>query len=236
VTSRWTCWQPYALNSSAYLSQSTSARNDCAANLKRMFETLEARRASYSARSSAAEYERMLRYARVIVQDEDVAAFRGNPDEFMAENAEWLLDVAHPGEKFVLWAHNFHVAATPGTVMGAYLRREHPGRKMVIFGFLFSHGGFNAINGTLRANTVGPWTDGNPFEDDFRAAGHPLMLLDLRDIRSTAAAHRFSGWSTIWLIGALFAPGNSYRQQLQLALNFDVILWIEEVTPSRLRP
>ena len=64
----------------------------------------------------------------------------------MAENVTWLLDQAGPDAKIVLWVHNGHVGMSDAEIsqsMGDYLRKQF-GNQMVVFGFLFYQGSFNA--------------------------------------------------------------------------------------------
>ena len=65
----------------------------------------------------------------------------------MAENVKWILDNEGPMSKIMLWAHNGHVSTFPdgaGETMGMTLRRMY-GKKMVVCGFSFDHGSFQAI-------------------------------------------------------------------------------------------
>lgn len=235
----WQCWNEYAFNSTSYTARSAQAKETCRTNLAQAHALIAGKRADYTARSSADEFEVILRYARVIQQDESVAANRGpDRDTLMAENIEWLADVAEPGEKLVLWAHNYHAGVATGlsgTTMGLTLRRAFPGREMVIFGFAFDRGSFNAINGgVLRANRVEPWTGG--VEDVLRQAGHPRMFVDLRNIVSTPARNYFSRANSHWMIGAVFSeanPGN-FRLTWLLSDAYDVLIWIADTTESRL--
>ncbi|HEY0139688.1 MAG TPA: erythromycin esterase family protein [Thermoanaerobaculia bacterium] len=232
------CWTPY-MRRSGYSSRPAAERTACTTSLAQLYAGLEAKRGDYVARSSAGEFEQHLRYARVIAQNQhrdslDTAGQRSaTRDRYMAENTEWLADVAHRGEKLVLWAHNYHVRTDLPQPMGAHLRARF-GRDLVVFGFVFDRGAFNAYSGgVLRANTVRSWNGGT--EEVLRSAGHARMFVDLRDIGSTAARSYFRGNRTLWQIGALFETEAGARVTTPLATAYDVIIWIEETTASRLR-
>lgn len=64
-------------------------------------------------------------YARVCRQWVDSRFFQGERDEFMAENMMIFLN-AHPEDKILLWAHNFHIANTTGEqkTMGGHLKTK----------------------------------------------------------------------------------------------------------------
>jgi erythromycin esterase len=237
LTALWTCWEPFAQSSSAWSSRPAAEKSACQSSLGQLHSTLQSRRADYSSRSSAAEFEVILRYARVMQQDEDAAAARGGPgrDRYMAENVEWLANVAQPGEKLVLWAHNFHVSVLSNVMMGWHLRRAFPGRQMVVFGFAFDRGSFNAYNGgILRANRVESPTAG--VEPTLRAVA-PRMIVDLRDIVSTDARGYFAQPQDHWMIGSVFqGNGSAYRNRASLAQSYDALIWIEDTTASRLLP
>jgi erythromycin esterase-like protein len=86
--------------------------------------------------------------------------FQGhNRDAHMAENLQMLAERGTQDGIF-LWAHNAHVATSPGA-MGAYLRRAY-GQAYYVIGFEFDQGSFlskslaGAITGTLRNYDVTP--------------------------------------------------------------------------------
>ncbi|MCX2476507.1 erythromycin esterase family protein [Pedobacter sp. MC2016-05] len=69
-------------------------------------------------------------YVRVCRQWIENRFFKGNRDEFMAENINIFLD-SHPKEKVFLWAHNFHVAnvnLNGQKTMGAFLKEKYEGQ------------------------------------------------------------------------------------------------------------
>lgn len=68
-------------------------------------------------------------------------------DQFMAENAAWMLDY-FKGKKVVVWAHNGHIANDPDLggngSLGHYLNLKI-GDNYTTIGFLFSRGTFTAV-------------------------------------------------------------------------------------------
>ncbi|HVG24915.1 MAG TPA: erythromycin esterase family protein [Thermoanaerobaculia bacterium] len=211
-------------------------RNACAAKVALAFTTLQSRRAEYAERSGAEEYEKHLRYARTIVQAEAIWSRRADRDELMAENVEWLADVAHPGEKLVLWAHNGHVSAESPFRMGSFLRTRF-GSDMVIFGFDFDRGAFTS-NGPTG---LGTWSiNEGPlegWEEYFREAHQPRFFLDLRNVWSRPAADYVHLPQRMWSIGSVWDPtnvGGRHRFNVAVANAYDVIIYIEVVTASRL--
>lgn len=229
------CIRPYTRPSN-YTPLPASIRNACAAQVVQGFNVFSGRRDEYVARSSAAEYENHLRYARVVVQAEATWSNRGNRDHFMAENTEWLADVAHPGEKLVLWAHNAHVAADGPFRMGTALRQRF-GRDMVVVGFDFDRGGFTSNGPTgLGPQKVdqGP-TDG--WEAFFRQAGKPRFILDLRNPWAPKAATYVRAQQNLWSIGSIWNPAaipTQHRWRVSLASAFDVMIYIETTTATKL--
>ena len=80
--------------------------------------------------------------ARVVLQCMQMRANQVSRDASMAANVKWILDQS-PKAKIVLWAHNFHVGTSAGS-MGSELRKMY-GDQMVVFGFSFNQGGFQAV-------------------------------------------------------------------------------------------
>jgi erythromycin esterase-like protein len=233
------CWTPY-MRRSGYSSRPAAETAACTQSLADLYNRIGAKRDDYIARSSADEFERIRQYARVVWQNQhrdslDLPGQRSaTRDLYMAENVKWLADVPHRGEKLVLWAHNYHVRTDLTQPMGAHLRPHFGPSGMVVFGFAFDRGSFNAYNGgVLRANTVRSWSGGA--EEVLRSARHPRMFVDLRDIGSTAAAGYFRANRTLWQIGALFETEAGARVATPVARAYDVLIWIEEVSASRLR-
>lgn len=221
-----------------YRALPAATRDACAASIQQNMDALAARREDYSARSSAEEFMNHLRYLRVIQQSESIWSGRGRRDDFMAENVEWLVEAAHPGEKAVLWAHNLHIAADHPTRMGYPLRHRF-GDEMVIAGFAFDRGSFNAFGpNRFGVYSTYPYPPGG-WEEYFREAGYARFVLDLRNpLRSPEAKTFLAQSRRMWAIGSVWMPDNmnNNRWGAQLSTAFDVIIYIESVTPTTIIP
>ena len=218
-----------------------ATRNACRQRVTSEYDAIVAARGTYVAASNAAAYERILRYARVVVQFEDFIGHARSVfdrDLYMAENAEWIAEMAYPGEKMMLWAHDFHIGTHSGYgTMGSYLRTHWAARYLPV-GFLFDFGDFNVVDGTtfkLETKHADPAPAGG-IEPYFRETFQPRLILDLRN-PPTAVASDLSAQRTTWFIGAVIGePVEENRVTISLNQWFDVAIWIERSTPSRLRP
>lgn len=180
--------------------------------------------------------------ARIVMQAMESRTGTASRDQSMAENVKWILE-QNPKAKVVLWAHNGHVATTGaggnGRSMGAYLREAY-GAEMVVLGFAFNRGSFQAIgmeNGrttTLRQHTVGP-ADSSSFDSALAAAGVPVFALDLRRPPPGAvAAWLDAAHGTRW-IGAVFNPDEPRNFMISVVPRrvFDAVLFVESTTAAR---
>jgi erythromycin esterase-like protein len=180
--------------------------------------------------------------ARVVMQAMELRTGTVSRDQSMAENIKWILD-ENPKAKIVLWAHNGHVAAAgAGGIarsMGAYLREEY-GTQMVVLGFAFNRGSFQAIgreNGrttTLRQHTVGP-ADSSSFDRALGAAGVPVFALDLRKPpQGAVSAWLDAAHGTRW-IGAVFSADEPRMFMASVVPRkvFDAVLFVDSTTAAR---
>lgn len=217
-----------------YQSLSTTAKNDCRTKVLAAYQMIESSRDAYIAASSASEYERMLRYTKVAVQFEDVAGHTPTSrDIWMAENAVWLVEVEHPGEKMMMWAHNYHIGRAGGLQMGTYFNAHFPDDHMA-FGFLFDHGDFNARDYTtriLQSKHVDPAHD-NGYDVVFRMANRPYFFLDMRKAPRSLLKDLFVTPYARYDIGALYPVP---RVKTPIGPEWDVVIWVAVSTPSRLR-
>ena len=176
-----------------------------------------------------------LQNARVVLQCMQSRANEVSRDASMAANVKWILDQS-PKAKIVLWAHNGHVMTAPRS-MGGELRRMY-GDQMVVFGFSFNQGGFQAVSSGgkgLHAFTVPPAPNAT-LDTTLATARIPLFALDLRTAPKT-------GPVADWLrqpqgtrsIGALYPEDNPYEFITKQVApeTFDTILFVETVTPAR---
>ena len=210
---------------------------------KAIVRHLEASREAYAKKGAASrDIEWVIQNARVVLQCVQMRANEVSRDRSMADNIKWILD-NNPGAKIVLWAHNGHVsAASAGSYepMGASLRKTF-GNQMVVFGFAFNQGSFQAVEESkrvLRDFTVPPAPVGSL--DATRAAtGISLFALDLSDAPKT-------GPVATWLsephktrsIGSMYSEDSAARFlfELKARQSFDAMLFVEKTTAARKNP
>ncbi len=208
---------------------------------KDVVRTLEANRAAY--RSSGAndrDIEWATRNAIVVLQGVQMRTNEVSRDRSMADNVKWILDQS-PGEKIVLWAHNGHVAAGGFGYesMGESLRKTY-GQQMVVFGFAFNQGGFQALNagGVLTRFTVAPAPAGS-LDAMLADADIPVLAIDWRGTPSR-------GVITEWInaphrtrtIGALYREdfADGFWANVPIRQTFDATLFVERTTSARANP
>ncbi len=203
---------------------------------------LEDSRNSYAQKGIAApELEWVIQNARVVLQCIQMNANEVQRDVSMAQNIKWILD-HNPNAKIVLWAHNGHVAKNfvwGYKTMGSALR-EMFGEQMVVFGFAFNQGSFQAIERGkgLRDFTISPAPAGS-LDATLAATGIPLLAIDLRKIPKGSPAET-------WLsqphksrnIGAMYATDmdNQFLIDLKAPDSFDVLLFVDKTTAARKNP
>jgi erythromycin esterase len=235
-----------------------AARAKTSANVAEALKLLDARRAALLQVMTPKEYRRIRQCAAVVVQHSRLRAATGSVefsnvrDEAMAENVKWLVEEAFPNEKIVLWAHNGHVAASPGgkaeVPMGRHLRRMF-GEQMRILGFAFDRGEIGHTHMTRRGEDPGgatlvkvPPASPSSAEAVLRAAGLPRFILDLRTVPA-------AGPLGTWIAGPLRLrsmgtaeeplddPVSGYFMlasygMLLLPKTFDALIFIEETTAT----
>jgi erythromycin esterase len=162
-------------------------------------------------------------------------------DYSMAQNIKWILD-HNPNAKIVLWAHNGHVAKNyvwSYKTMGSSLH-EMFGDQMVVFGFAFNEGSFQAVEQGkgLHDFTIAPAPDGS-LDATLAAAGIPLLALDLRKIPKGGPVEQW--WSQPHKsrnIGSMYANDmdNQFLIDMKAPESFDVLLFVEKTTAARKNP
>jgi erythromycin esterase len=105
------------------------------------------------------------------------------------------------------------------------------GSQMVVFGFGFNRGSFQAVSangGGLQNFTVQPAP--GSFDAIMGAAGLPLFALDLRKAPAALRAPLQSRQ-----IGAVFAneKDENYRTRVPVPSLFDILLFVENTTAAR---
>jgi erythromycin esterase len=159
-------------------------------------------------------------------------------DRAMANNIEWLMQHEPAGSKMVIWAHNGHVATeiypfAPEGTMGAHLKKAF-GDDLVVFGFVFNRGGFQAMsNKGLTDHVAQPLAPG-AFDRTLADAGAPMLVVDLR---------KSSGDVRRWLdsplphrsVGAMYndARPGGYEMTIHPLRSFDAIVFVENTTAAK---
>jgi erythromycin esterase-like protein len=203
------------------------------------------------------QYERLTATSNLKTPEAD-----GLRDHYMATNASWLLGQAGLDKKMIIIAHNGHVQDTPmlsyyvvskipkqlwnyytTPTMGVYLRQTY-GNNMVIIGFSFHSGQYNAASygnngyGRIKAQTAPPLLE-NSHEEYLADVSFPRYILDLRTTLTAAPA--ISSWfkEPRWLRNHrnVYDPNDISLdfQWVVLPDAFDIFIYFEETTPTQLR-
>jgi erythromycin esterase-like protein len=202
----------------------------------RVLDHLQAAREQYvKHQTGEREIEWAIQNARVVLQCMQLRANQVPRDASMAANVSWILDHS-PVAKIVLWAHNGHVMTAGNWSMGSALRRMH-GDRMVVFGFSFNQGSFQAVSQQhgLKEFTVPPAPAGS-LDATLAASGIPLFALDLRAAPKTGpVAEWLHASHATRSIGAVYPEDAPYAMLAnQVAPEaFDVLLFVEKTTAAR---
>jgi erythromycin esterase-like protein len=203
---------------------------------------MEDARESY-AKSGAAkkDIEWAIQNARVVLQYAQLKSNEVPRDRSMADNVKWILD-QNPQAKIVLWAHNGHVttrAVGAYEPMGATLRSMF-GPQMVVFGFAFGQGSFQAIEvgGPLRDFTVPPTAEGS-LDAMLSSTKIPLFALDLRTAPKEGPAAKWLGEShPMRMVGAVYSDkaAAGYINGVVASQAYDALLFVDRTTAARKNP
>jgi erythromycin esterase-like protein len=213
---------------------------------KEIVRHLEVSREAYAKKGAATrDIEWAIQNARVVLQCMQMRANEVSRDRSMAENIKWILD-QNPGAKIVVWAHNGHVATAGQSgfdPMGAALRKMF-GNQMVVFGFAFNQGGFQAVEMPipskrgLRTFNVDPAPEGS-LDAMLASAGLQIAAIDLRALpKSGAVANWFSEPRATKSIGAGYGEqfaANFLAKQVTPKI-YDALLFVEKTTAARALP
>jgi erythromycin esterase len=220
-----------------YTTASPSTRERCHRGIVAVHTMLQRRANEFAAQSGRRTYEVVLRAARVVIQHEDLrstlpqqgpAAIR---DAYMAENIAWMAEVAEPGEKVVLWAHNAHVSRWE-PFMGVDLTERY-GDSYVVVGFSFHRGKFLAVQrGIGLFPATAPPALTASYEHQFHRLGHERFYVDLRPLRDDApdGARWLLGPRIYRMIGAGYRPNtpNDVYAPHALVDEYDIMIHVEQ--------
>jgi erythromycin esterase len=217
-----------------------SKQDALAARVKEILENLEQQKEVDVQRSSEEEWAQARQFVRILQQNlEDI----GNAtvrDKSMAENIGWILEHEAPGSKMVIWAHNGHVAKGPSTTsMGSYLFKSL-GKQMVVFGFAFNQGSFQAVEYPPETGagrhpfSVGPTSPGG-LDATLSAAGMPLAALDLRTLPGDGPVHAwFQHSHLVRMIGAIYIPPTpqQFISPQVITQRYDALLFVDNTSAA----
>jgi erythromycin esterase len=243
---------PWDILPGRYIGLPKATQQACRAGFEQVGTILSAHETEWSAREGGGKMRLVRQLAVIPLQwetwltlttDRDRAFYR---DQVMAENASWWHDVGAPGAKLMWWAHNGHIVKRFNQT-GGHLAAKY-GASYFNIGFTFGLGSFNAsylgIPGDtlplLRTHSVAGYrADG--IETIFATIGQPRLIFDARAVRGpvTDATEPLLSPLAIRAIGNSFSPRyavSSFHQTLQLAKDYDLIVWFAQTTPTTLRP
>jgi erythromycin esterase len=204
----------------------------------------------YIKRTGAHDWTRARQHAQVLAQNiemqsQDFFSTAGSlvRDRSMADNIRWILDHEGVDAKAVIWAHNGHVATHNQSGMewmGSHLRRRF-GADMVVFGFAFNQGGFQAVEMPfpsergLRAFDVDPAPQ-ESLDAMLAAAGLQVAAIDLRALpKDGPVAKWFSEARATRSIGAGYGEqlaASFFNKQVTPEI-YDALLFVEKTTAAR---
>lgn len=245
VATRYACLGPYRNHGATfgrprteYSALSPTVKSECRAGLTAVHDFIRDRRDAFEPLTSAAAYANALQSARLVVQWEAMSSANSPTlrDQFMAENALWLLDQAGPGTRMVLWAHNLHMIRGASS-MGGILDRAK-GDDYVNLGFLFGRGTLSAVSttGVLMTHSATLVWPGS-LEEAFFKTDAPRLMVDMRRVRDDAAtAALFRGPILMREIGSGFDPRSEDRVYTNhfFPSDFDLLVYFRATSASTL--
>ena len=215
-------------------------------------KNLDANKEKLVAQSGEKDWESARLHANILTQyiqmnipSDDFSAGSEIRESSMAANIRWIMEHEGPDAKMVIWAHNYHVSTQKmDTVasMGHHLRDMY-GVDIVVFGFAFHQGSFQAIempfgNGRgLRPFHVKP-LPGESLDATLGATDLPYAAIDLRRFPQTGyVAEWFAKPHETRSFGAGFSSEVTYFSQAQKVTElYDALLFVDETTAARPNP
>jgi erythromycin esterase-like protein len=221
---------------STYIGPTLLTKTAAAAQTAATVDYLQSSRDAYVANGAApVDVDWAIQNARVVAQYADLQArpTANVRDPAMAANAQWILSQQPEGSKMVIWAHNGHVARSPGA-MGSYLGQQY-GDDYRVLGFAFHDGQYNAVGpqGLIPYNAV-PSFPGSAEYIMHKAEIAPFVL----DLRNASLDDGGSSWLKTQImsrsIGAV--PVDGFFVTTTLTRNYDALIFFEHSNPSTLLP
>jgi erythromycin esterase len=228
----------------------TEKKAAVAATISSVLSSFDNHKQEYIKRTGNDDWAIARQHARVLAQNIEMqsqdffsAAGSSIRDRSMAENTRWIVEHEGPDAKAVLWAHNAHVSTSNQGVMewmGSHLRRTF-GADMLVFGFGFNQGGFQAVEMPfpsergLRSFNVAPAPEGS-LDAMLASAGLQNAAIDLRALpKDGPVAKWFGEPRTTRSIGAGYGDpfaNNFFTKQVTPGI-YDGLLFVERTTAAR---
>jgi erythromycin esterase len=219
--------------------------------LQNLIDHVIENRDKFVSRSSAAEFDQILWYTRLMKQWIMSNAAKLLPPEqaktadrtfSMAENLIALADQSEPDTKFITWASNAHISLEKlwgeEPVMGSVLHEKY-GRGYYSFGFEFNQGSFQMrtilpekLLGDLKETTVPPAPIGSlPW---YLSRTHlDALILDVRaPVDNPVVDHWLDTPQSTHFAGWAGAP-EEYLVEIRIRKKYDGILYVNKTTATR---
>lgn len=224
----------------------------CRQDLLEVYDLIQRDRATLTS-IPPAKIKSILQNARVNVQTEHYCSISPNTiesylvrDNYMAENIAWLMENGPQHGKMVVWTHNSHAGnreMPPGYInMGAHLRKKY-GHGMKNIGFSFYGGWFNAIspNASVLRNKPqvyrAPALPERSYEEYFQSLSLSTAIINLSMLKSSLpTSHSFPNRGYLRSIGSVYLEDHpeQFFYETNLAEEFDLMVFVPEITPSTL--
>ncbi len=218
-------------------------------------------RSSPAAFAEVVRQARIVEYVTHRLYDADAprhsAAFRAmaqRREQGLAEQVIWLHEQTSAGAKMVLWAHNWHVGTwgvwhlgpekdlAPFQWMGIELRQRYR-KQYLALGFSFGEGMHNALaideEGKLLIHPRPPFLiapkRAGSYEQVLARAGRQYVL-DLRAAPVGEVREWLEGPHPFRVLNDVHHSEEDNYHQAPLSRWFDVLLYLEQISPSHLLP
>jgi erythromycin esterase-like protein len=251
---RYSCFRKYEPNWFMYSGASHDQKLKCSDDIDFVYKNLIAQKDEFETVSTSNEFSFALLSAQLVAQYEEPYMVGEGSILFETANIRkvttsirWLVEEGGDDNKAILLADNISFADIAPSSSGFLVSLGHDlkniyGDEMLIIGFAFNSGRVNArtfgMGNPILRQEVQP-----PPEGSFEWIAHnlrwPIFLLDLRGIDLNHPG-------VIWLDQPLYLHGvgeyyheddpEAYLFPFHIPTAFDAIIYIDEVSPSRLLP
>ena len=160
-------------------------------------------------------------------------------DKFMAENSRWYSELHGDDAKFVLWAHNAHMAKNQfygnAPSQGGHLRNTLRSDYQVI-AFGFTTGTFTAYgNGVLATKRIGDDPPRDSYNFIFHHAAPDNWMIDMTRIDNTSLKEWFLLEKKFLQLGSFYeSPTTQFYLRTPLTSYYDFLIYFDETKNSDL--